>query len=66
MQIIRIQKSATRKVSSGLYMKFEYYNPTRLIFAAGALARLGEVASHHGKRALLVTGGGSPWYYCHR
>lgn len=40
-------------------MKFEYYNPTRLIFAAGALARLGEVASQHGKRALLVTGGGS-------
>lgn len=40
-------------------MEFEYYNPTRLIFAAGALARLGEVASQHGKRALLVTGGGS-------
>lgn len=40
-------------------MKFEYYNPTRLIFAAGALARLGEVAGWHGKRALLVTGGGS-------
>lgn len=40
-------------------MEFEYYNPTRLIFAAGALARLGEVAGQHGKRALLVTGGGS-------
>ncbi len=40
-------------------MKFELQNPTRLIFAAGALARLGEVASAHGKRALLVTGGGS-------
>lgn len=40
-------------------MQFEYYNPTRLIFAAGALARLGEIASRHGKRALLVTGGGS-------
>jgi alcohol dehydrogenase len=40
-------------------MNFEYHNPTRLIFAAGALARLGEVASLHGKRALLVTGGGS-------
>lgn len=40
-------------------MEFEYYNPTRLIFAAGALARLGEVASQYGKRALLVTGGGS-------
>uniref|UniRef100_C6E164 Iron-containing alcohol dehydrogenase n=1 Tax=Geobacter sp. (strain M21) TaxID=443144 RepID=C6E164_GEOSM len=40
-------------------MQFEYYNPTRLIFAAGALARLGEVVSRHGTRALLVTGGGS-------
>ena len=40
-------------------MEFEYHNPTRLIFAAGALARLGEVASQYGKRALLVTGGGS-------
>lgn len=40
-------------------MNFEYNNPTRLIFAAGALARLGEVACLHGKRALLVTGGGS-------
>ncbi|QEM68489.1 iron-containing alcohol dehydrogenase [Geobacter sp. FeAm09] len=40
-------------------MKFEFQNPTRLIFAAGALSRLGEVASAHGKRALLVTGGGS-------
>lgn len=34
-------------------MNFEYQNPTRLIFAAGALARLGEVASQHGKRALV-------------
>lgn len=40
-------------------MNFEYNNPTRLIFAAGALARLGEVTGLHGKRALLVTGGGS-------
>lgn len=40
-------------------MQFEYYNPTHLVFAAGALARLGEVANRHGKRALLVTGGGS-------
>ena len=40
-------------------MKFEFYNPTRLIFGAGVLARLGEVASAHGKRALIVTGGGS-------
>jgi alcohol dehydrogenase len=40
-------------------MKFEFQNPTRLIFAAGALARLGEVVRAHGTRALLVTGGGS-------
>ena len=40
-------------------MNFEYQNPTRLIFAAGALERLGEITSQHGKRALLVTGGGS-------
>lgn len=40
-------------------MNFEFYNPTRLIFGAGGLSRLGEVASEHGKKALLVTGGGS-------
>lgn len=40
-------------------MKFEYQNPTRLVFAAGALSRLGEVVSAYGKRALLVTGSGS-------
>lgn len=40
-------------------MKFEYHNPTRLIFGAGTLPRLGELAVEYGKRALLVTGGGS-------
>lgn len=40
-------------------MKFEFHNPTRLIFAAGSLSRLGEVVSQKGKRALVVTGGGS-------
>jgi alcohol dehydrogenase YqhD (iron-dependent ADH family) len=40
-------------------MKFEYHNPTRLVFSAGSLARLGECAGQYGKRALLVTGGGS-------
>lgn len=40
-------------------MKFDYHNPTRLIFGAGALVRLGEVAEAYGTRALLVTGGGS-------
>lgn len=40
-------------------MNFEFYNPTRLIFGAGTLSQLGEVASKHGKKALIVTGGGS-------
>ena len=40
-------------------MKFEFYNPTRLIFGAGSLARLWEVVSRKGRRALVVTGGGS-------
>ena len=40
-------------------MNFESYNPTRLIFGAGVLERLGEVAGAYGKKALIVTGGGS-------
>ncbi len=40
-------------------MKFEFQNPTHIIFAAGSLTRLGEVVSRYGKRALLVTGGSS-------
>lgn len=40
-------------------MKFEFRNPTRLIFGSGSIERLGEVASEHGKKAMLVTGGGS-------
>lgn len=40
-------------------MNFEFHNPTRLIFGEGALSRLGEAASRYGKKALLVTGGGS-------
>jgi alcohol dehydrogenase YqhD (iron-dependent ADH family) len=40
-------------------MKFEFQNPTRIIFGAGNLDRLGEVARTYGNRALLVTGGGS-------
>ena len=40
-------------------MKFEYYNPTHLIFGAGTLSRLGEVTSAYGKKAMIVTGGGS-------
>ena len=40
-------------------MNFEFHNPTRLIFGAGTLSRLGEIVRKKGKRALLVTGGGS-------
>lgn len=40
-------------------MKFEFQNPTRLVFGAGILSRLGELVRAHGSRALLVTGGGS-------
>ncbi len=40
-------------------MNFEYHNPTDVIFGAGSLPRLGEVVSRYGKKALIVTGGGS-------
>lgn len=40
-------------------MNFEFLNPTHLIFGAGALSQLGEVVSKYGKKALIVTGGGS-------
>jgi len=37
-------------------MKFEWKNPTRVIFGAGEFSRLGEEASAIGKHALIVTG----------
>lgn len=40
-------------------MDFDFYNPTRLVFGAGKTSLLGEVVSGYGKKALLVTGGGS-------
>ena len=40
-------------------MNIESYNPTRLIFGAGVLGRLREVTKKYGKKALIVTGGGS-------
>jgi alcohol dehydrogenase YqhD (iron-dependent ADH family) len=53
-------KQLSKGVSAGkAIMNFEFCNPTRLIFAAGGLSRLGEVARAQGRRALLVTGGGS-------
>lgn len=40
-------------------MNFEFQNPTRILFGAGNLSRLGDVVREYGKKALLVTGGGS-------
>jgi alcohol dehydrogenase YqhD (iron-dependent ADH family) len=40
-------------------MNFVFHNPTRLLFGAGTLTRLGQVVNEKGQRALLVTGGGS-------
>jgi alcohol dehydrogenase YqhD (iron-dependent ADH family) len=40
-------------------MKFEYHNPTHLVFGAGTLDRLGEIVGAYGKKAMIVTGGGS-------
>lgn len=40
-------------------MNFEFHNPTHLIFGAGTLSQLGEVAGRYGQKALIVTGGGS-------
>ncbi len=33
---------------------FEFYNPVRVVFGPGEMNRLGELASRHGKKALLV------------
>lgn len=40
-------------------MQFSSYNPTKVVFGAGSLARLGEIVREYGQHALLVTGGGS-------
>jgi len=40
-------------------MKFEFHNPTRVVFGAGEFARAGELAAGIGKKCLLVIGGGS-------
>ncbi|OIQ50142.1 NADH-dependent butanol dehydrogenase B [Pseudodesulfovibrio hydrargyri] len=40
-------------------MNFEFQNPTRIVFGAETLSRLGELVSEYGKKALIVTGGGS-------
>jgi len=40
-------------------MNFEFKNPTHIIFGAGSITKLGETTKRHGKKALVVTGGGS-------
>lgn len=40
-------------------MDFTFFNPTKIIFGAGSLEKLGETVSNLGRHALLVTGGGS-------
>lgn len=40
-------------------MQFEFQNPTKVVFGAGQISRLGEIVSGFGKHALIVTGGGS-------
>ncbi len=40
-------------------MNINYYNPTNLVFGPGVLSQLGELVSKYGKKALIVSGGGS-------
>ncbi|NOZ02718.1 MAG: iron-containing alcohol dehydrogenase [Deltaproteobacteria bacterium] len=40
-------------------MKFEFHNPTRVVFGAGVLGRMGVEAARLGGHALVVIGGGS-------
>ncbi len=40
-------------------MNFAFHNPTHLVFGAGTISRLGQLVGRHGKKALIVTGGGS-------
>lgn len=40
-------------------MNFEFQNPTHLIFGTGSITKLGEATKRYGKKALIVTGGGS-------
>ena len=40
-------------------MQFTFQNPTKIVFGAGTLAKLGEEVRRYGTKALLVTGGGN-------
>ena len=37
-------------------MRFEYYNPTRIVFGPGAVQNIGQEVARHGHKALLVVG----------
>jgi alcohol dehydrogenase YqhD (iron-dependent ADH family) len=52
--------SASEETKPGKFcMKFKFHNPTHLIFGAGTLSKLEEEVGKNGKKALIVTGGGS-------
>src|SRR5699024_2385454 len=38
---------------------FMYYNPTKLLFGKGQIDKLGKEIGQHGRKVLLVYGGGS-------
>lgn len=40
-------------------MRFEFFNPTKVVFGCGVLDRVGEETAQFGQRALVVIGGGS-------
>lgn len=40
-------------------LNFQYQNPTKIIFGKGSIANIGAEILKHGKKVLLVTGGGS-------
>ena len=35
--------------------EFEYYQPTRIIFGAGKVNKIGEITAKYGKKVMLVT-----------
>src|SRR5882762_3754327 len=48
--------NSERRITFGPLRPFDFHSPTRVVFGAGTLARLGELARELGdKRALLVT-----------
>ena len=51
-----------KKLGLGSLTGFDFHSPTRVVFGAGSLARLGELARELGDtRVLLVTDRSAPW-----